>query len=610
MVRHELESLRVRARREAEWRDMAPELKAAAIVSDVILGAPKSGVASGDLSALGQQGALAALTDTASWLKAWAPQIRAAWQLGYTRVAAEIRAGRYGDFAEMQMVGLELPTEELDPGEEQFVSRLMMHMPGLLGKQQRASMRTYAAALSVLRAQMYSEWVTIAEQSNKGKPLSLASRKLIAESVNTFTGRGAKYIAGAEPISKLFFALRYRLSQFEVAGHLPLLKAIGHYYQTRKAGEPETGPMKLMARKYARAWTTQAAVMGVLAVLFEALSPEDENGKKLLRLELNPWNVDFGRVLDQRKNETVAHDLIPPALRSAAWVLRMGTQQHQTRDGKWHKGAYSQRQDIGQWAVSGLTPVLSMLTTLTGAWHDEDHEAYSKSYDLRKPEGWANTALGFTPISFQKHVEIVKSKDLNPTEKVVLAAVVLAASSGVRQGGMLPSMPDTVERELKRTGAEVHQPTRTLQIGEERIRIDDAVWTEYRRRRRDRVVDAVQAKLADPDYQEEPKPEQAKELASAIKSAELAAGKAAKGQMLLQDEAKRLKLPVAELVPRDPALHQEFYAQMFENLRSDNWKNTEDWRGNVSRTRPTTDAEKRKMLEEWMKEQRVPAGVR
>lgn len=211
------------------------------------MGLPRAIMASTDLSAVGRQGLILAVTKPKAAYKAFG-KMRSA--LRSDENAARIMSAardKYEATGMMEkMVDGELAITDsmnaLLPREEDFTTSLTGWTIKVRGKEIRplgvvkVSERAYTTFLNLIRMEAFDAMVTSMEHG--GKPLTKAELKAVANYVNVASGRGSIGSLNNSPeVSRLFFAPRYWASRVQYLAGAPMyggskrtrLKIAGEY---------------------------------------------------------------------------------------------------------------------------------------------------------------------------------------------------------------------------------------------------------------------------------------------------------------------------------------------------------------------------------------------
>jgi hypothetical protein len=442
-MRMDLDRLQQEAKRKAEWEKEPPEIKSWKWFSDAVFGVTRSIEASGDIQSPFNQGGQTVWSDPAVWSKSFVGMLRAAGEAGYENAGAAMRIDPMFDKAKVG--GVRLPL--IDPsisGEENLISTKLENVP-IVGHNLKFSRNTYDANVSLMRFGMFKSWVGWAEKM-KGGELSPQGLKVIGNAVNSFTGGGAKWVGQAGPIAKPFFALRNTMSNIEFAFGKDVFTS---YYHARTTGEWE--PFKVILAKQSAAWAGQFAALGAMsaALAYEQKASERDDA----RIEMNPMNTDFGRLVIKRGHSTVAIPLASPGLAMWANVSRLAgvsllAMSKISTSGKKTQGEEAGSLGWGRFLTQRLNPILSEAALLTAAATKKDHQVFGKSYDLTTTQGKWNALLHFAPFSSQDVTDTLTSKDLTPKEKFTFAILSAGKNVNVRQN--TPARQNTGGEEVYR----------------------------------------------------------------------------------------------------------------------------------------------------------------
>lgn len=213
----------------------APLDRALGILADV-WNVPRSLKSTLDLSALGRQGYLGALSDFGAGREAAVAKFKGITKEGFERVVEAIRADEHYRLGRKS--GLFLATRahaahdsisslrQIAQREEAFASRIASKIPGV-----GMSERSYVATLDTLRMAMFShlaDEILANQDLNEGQQRK--ALEYVAKRVNHLTGRGtlgkSDTLGGlAVFVNGVFFAPRYMVSRFQVLSPLQSARA-------------------------------------------------------------------------------------------------------------------------------------------------------------------------------------------------------------------------------------------------------------------------------------------------------------------------------------------------------------------------------------------------
>lgn len=399
-------------------------------------------VASMDDSFPFNQGGMALLSDPKEWGSSFKNSLKAISDSGFEKINAEIRA--HPQYDDWKGAGL---FEDAADIADIFGASDISELPVL-----HQSEQMYAAAGETMRLNLASRWREISE-SISGKPSTIADLKRIASEVKTWTGQG-EWGKNLKGFSKLAFAARYALTQFEVAVGAPLGRTLKHWIDTGNSA-----PLRLMVRKYARAYGTAALTVGAINKVSEAYGPKDANGKPLYYIETNPLSGDFGRLVWQGK---ATIDVLPAPMRLIGLFGRVKEGVRVTRSGELqtteefkHRGLRYEM--VYRFFGNKLHPVPRWFYERSEALMRPDKKYFGKTYDPSDPQAWVDLGLGALPISVQTGKELVES-DMTLTEKLIFMALLpflnenfLDDYGGAKEGKVsvgLSSKPSTSSKQL------------------------------------------------------------------------------------------------------------------------------------------------------------------
>lgn len=399
-------------------------------------------VASMDDSFPFNQGGMALLSDPKEWGSSFKNSLKAISDSGFEKINAEIRA--HPQYDDWKGAGL---FEDAADIADIFGASDISVLPVL-----HQSEQMYAAAGETMRLNLASRWREIAE-SISGKPSTIADLKRIASEVKTWTGQG-EWGKNLKGFSKLAFAARYALTQFEIAVGAPLGRTLKHWIDTGNSA-----PLRLMVRKYARAYGTAALTVGAINKVAEAYGPKDANGKPLYYIETNPLSGDFGRLVWQGK---ATIDVLPAPMRLIGLFGRVKEGARVTRSGELqtteefkHRGLRYEM--VYRFFGNKLHPVPRWFYERSEALMRPDKKYFGKTYDPSDSQAWVDLGLGALPISVQTGKELVES-DMTLTEKLIFMALLpflnenfLDDYGGGKEGKVsvgLSSKPSTSSKQL------------------------------------------------------------------------------------------------------------------------------------------------------------------
>lgn len=381
----------------------------------------RSVVASFDNSFGMNQGALTLFSDPKSWGKGFKKSFESVSEKGYDRVMAEIRAD-LPNYERAEAAGL---FEGVANMQDIFGLDTISRAPGI-----KQSQQMYDGGANAMRFDMFNRWVDMAEAG--GKPLDVEGLRTLAKEVKTWTGQG-DWLKGQTAISKPFFALRYRMSQFEVLMGAPLARTFSYGTKSKN-----WKPFKVMLAKYSQA---AATIVGTVAVANEALKrlgPKNPDGSPQWYIDLEPTSTNWGRLVHKVGRTTQSWDVLPPPVRLyglGAKVVQgkkitMGGTVLESSD---FKGQGLRTKLVGEYITNGAHPVPRALWAYLEGQDADDKKYYGKSQDFSKTGAYVDLGLGFGPISTQSWKEIWENGDLSVTEKILGSGLVPFVSSNVTE---------------------------------------------------------------------------------------------------------------------------------------------------------------------------------
>ncbi len=363
----------------------------------------RSFVASFDNSFPFNQGAMALWSDPKQWAKGAKASFRGFTEAGAHNVMAEMRA--HPNWEKADAAGLfegKADIEDIYGG--------TVDLPGI-----KQSESMYDTAAKATRFHLFNEWLDMAEKTT-GRPQTLEDIKVLATEVKRWTGQGL--LGKNTDISKGFFSLRYRLSQFEVAFGAPLAKTFRY---GRESGN--YAPFKVMLRRYGRAYATMAATTAVAKIALNRAFPNKE-----WDIDLDSNSANFGFLVHKVGNTVHRYAVLPGAFRVYGLLSQLWTGTKESMMGTQHDASKfkdrSLRQEIvGNWVLNGLHPGISGPLQAKFAQDDKNKMAFGKSYDFSKADGYLSVGSNFLPISVQNVIEVWGNKDMSVAEKAAATSL-------------------------------------------------------------------------------------------------------------------------------------------------------------------------------------------
>lgn len=374
-------------------------------------GVARSTVASVDNSFPMNQGGLALFSDPKSWSRGARDSFRSLSEAGLERVQAEIRADKVW-YERAESANLFEGVANL---EDIFGAERISKVP-LISHSQRA----YEGAADAMRFDLFKRWSDLA-QSWSSKPLTVDDYKQIASNVKTWTGQG-EWGKGLTHISKPFFALRYRLSQFENGFGAPMVRAYKHGKATG-----QWAPFKVMLAKYGQAYAT---AFGTLTILSEALKASGAS----VQLDMNRESTNYGRLVFKRGKTTQTWDVLPSAMRNYGLITKIVNNRKVTMGGTIQDGRDFQNRGlrtelVGEYITNGAHPVPRAFWSYLQGQDAPDKKHFGKSQDFPSTGAFIDLGISFAPISAQTWKEIWENSDLSVTEKLLSSGLVPFISS-------------------------------------------------------------------------------------------------------------------------------------------------------------------------------------
>jgi len=312
------------------------------------LNLPRAIKSSFDLSALLRQNLITSVSHPIRTLKKTVPAMfRGVTKRGEHKIDLEIT--ERPNFPNYVRDGLNLTEHgtSLAKMEEMFMSRYAEKIPGVA-----ASQRAYTTTLNISRADSYD---VLAATLAKGRTLTPAEGKIIANFVNVVTGRGGggKYGSALTGLNSVFFAPRNLISRFEFLIGQPLWHGI------LSGKVPLRGTVKvrlLIAGEYARFLIGMAVIYG----LAEAAG---------LEIGYDPRKSTFGKI---RVGKTLL-DPLAGLSQATVFLSRLITGEKVTVTGKTIAlrgekttyGAGDMLDVIGDFVRSKLSPVFGAGVSVT-----------------------------------------------------------------------------------------------------------------------------------------------------------------------------------------------------------------------------------------------------
>lgn len=366
------------------------------------------------------QGAMVLWSDPGAWAKGMRSSAKGLTKKGFAQVDAEVRAHPRYDQAEAANL-FENHAEIND------IFGTESNVPGISHSQ-----RLYESRGKAIRLEMFDRWASLTESSKSGKPMTLEDYKALAQEVKAWTGQGV-WGRNATHVTKPFFALRYRLSQFEVALAQPLFRTFAHGRETGNYA-----PFRVVLRKYGQAVTAAAATVGIAKLALKQAFPDGE-----WDIDINPLSSNAGKLVHKVGDTVQVYQVLPPSFMAASLLAKIGAGVKQGVMGKEESVEnYASRglreEIIGQWGINGLHPALGAAWGAMVARTDPKHEYFGRSYDFSKPEAYGQTAKSLSPIPVQNAIDVWANKDLSPWEKVLSTALLPWIQQGTytkKEGG-------------------------------------------------------------------------------------------------------------------------------------------------------------------------------
>lgn len=374
--------------------------------------APRTLVASTDLSAGLNQGMFAAYSHPALWAKSNAAGLYALKnEENFFKAMGEVRANP--DYDKALSGGLKIASDapHFDPGGDMMLSKMLSasgEVDTRLGKiglnPIAASERAYVATITKLRMDLFSNMVQQAEKPAlfglvKPQKLTLQDYKDIADWVNVATGAGTNGIArGLQHVNNhlpVIFSPGYMVSRWQLAYGGPgrLIKAV------------KNNPR--VALEIAKDYSKFAGAAGGL--LYAAkMSGAD--------VELDPRSTAFGKV----KVGDTTIDPFAGILAPYRVMTQVAVGSKQKNGGIMPPNAAA---TLGYYGTGKASPLPRTALNIASGLAGKD--VFGKSYDPRTQEGLANTGVSLLPIQVQSQMDLAEDKSLNEAQKDALRILVL-----------------------------------------------------------------------------------------------------------------------------------------------------------------------------------------
>lgn len=188
--------------------------------------------------------------------------------------------------------------------EEAYQSQLAHKIPGAKVAV-RASERAAITHMNMRRTEMFDKMLDFAQRNNHGEAVTLPEAKEIAQTVNTFTGRGAlpeKIKSGGALLSTVYFAPRLVMSRLRFlggaleAGATGAIKGIGGDILGVTKGM--SGAEKAIGVEYMRTMGAMAAIVGALKASGADIEL-DPRSSKFLQVKWGKMHIDISGGLRQ-----------------------------------------------------------------------------------------------------------------------------------------------------------------------------------------------------------------------------------------------------------------------------------------------------------------------
>lgn len=385
---------------------------------DRVFSTMREGVATGDISFPGIQGAALLLTDTKAWGRGAGAAFRSYGRMGYDETTRFLRSDP--EFDLVKSTGVDLPSISGEY-EELFQNSALQRAP-VIGKGVKAAARSYDGSATVTRFMTAKAHIQLATELNGGKPLSEAALKQIGESVNSMSGRASsafgKRVRSAD-FGRGFFAPSYWASLFE-STYRPFTTAIDHGFKTG-----EWGNAKLYTRKMGRLYAASASVLATSKLLLEGSGWD---------VELDPRSNLFGKANKVVNGKVVSLDLLPPQIGQPTRLFGMLFGGKKDIAGDVDTSARGRMAALESLLEGKAAPGPKLGLNIRDSVHVTNEKGnraqpsdypFGKNYDPRTGEGWKNIGIGQLPISAQQTKELVETDALTTTEKLILLPFML-----------------------------------------------------------------------------------------------------------------------------------------------------------------------------------------
>lgn len=393
-----------------------------------VAGELKGALATGDFSWSALQGSFVGMANPKAWAQGLKKSVQAAVTSPeeYARMMESYR--QLPNWDKIAASGVDLPGV-FDSDISEFLPGSVLDNAPVYGKIRKGSDQAFRAAATDTRIKILDTWINALESG--GMQLDTETLKLLGDAVNTMTGKPSGKFGkamGSTGAGNVLFAPGYYVSQFEAATWKPVRDAFAF---ARKTGNYK--PLKLMAKEYGKIYGGWAAALAGVSVALDAYAKSTGNtGNESWRVERDPRSSLFGKAYKQDADgNVVAVDFMPPQITFPVKLMTQLLDGKLGTDGKVSDSPFDRQQALGTVLEGKYSPVPRSVFGAIDSKRatDKANETggaakypFDKNMDPRTLEGVRNMAVGtFTPLSWQQALETVRSNQLSPWEKAVLA---------------------------------------------------------------------------------------------------------------------------------------------------------------------------------------------
>lgn len=370
----------------------------------LILGDTYSGVremiATFDDSFPFNQGGMALFSDPKSWMHGFKRSLQSFSEKGFQAVQDEVAA--HPRFQQAEAANL------FEGGlEDVFGKSRISDKPWYKPFEQ-----AYEGAGVALRLDLFDRWASIMETT--GRPLDVEALTKLADEVKTWTGLGS-WGKNAGRLGKLFFALRYRMSQAEILLGAPLVRSM---IEWRATGNPAL--FKVMTRSYAKALGTMAVTTLAINRGLEEVRKLGGDWAKDTYIETDTTSTNYGRLV---VNGKATLQIYPPFTRLLMLGSRLGQGAYKTEAGIKRQTSEFTSQDrrslLFNYISTGLHPLPGFVVRSLDASDRKDLMSFDQSFDFTKPEAYEDMLKSFLPISVQGSLHLWFDDEMTEPEKII-----------------------------------------------------------------------------------------------------------------------------------------------------------------------------------------------